>query len=153
MKISTYRCPKLTGLVGCEKQRLFSSCSSATPARPSAPGAEGLGTARFTKPLELQKRPRRRVCGRGCSSAPKPTTPTSQRRLTPLSKHTGPGSRLVSNMGHRSPHLRVLGAHFHRFYGHVLHAGQRAGRTPHAGQFSYFGPRSCLIAFVSEIHT
>jgi hypothetical protein len=58
--------------VGCEKQRLFSSCpplaAGATvdltqPPRacPSVPGAEGLGTARFTKPLELQKRPPRRV--------------------------------------------------------------------------------------------
>jgi hypothetical protein len=34
-------------------------------------------------------------------------------------------------MGHRSPHLRVLGAHFHHFKGHVHipQAGQRAGRT------------------------
>jgi hypothetical protein len=32
-------------------------------------------------------------------------------------------------MGHRSPHLRVLGAHFHHFKGHIPQAGQRAGRT------------------------
>jgi hypothetical protein len=32
-------------------------------------------------------------------------------------------------MGHRSLHLRVLGAHFHHFKGHILQAGQRAGRT------------------------
>jgi hypothetical protein len=32
-------------------------------------------------------------------------------------------------MGHRLPHLRVLGAHFHHFKGHILQAGQRAGRT------------------------
>jgi hypothetical protein len=35
----------------------------------------------------------------------------------------------VRNMGHRSPHLRVIGAHFHHFQGHIPQAGQRAGRT------------------------
>jgi hypothetical protein len=34
---------------------------------------------------------------------------------------------LVSNMGHRSPHLRALGAHFHHFKGHIPQAGQCAG--------------------------
>jgi hypothetical protein len=38
-------------------------------------------------------------------------------------------ARLVSNMGHCSPHFRALGAHFHHFKGHIPQAGQRAGRT------------------------
>jgi hypothetical protein len=35
---------------------------------------------------------------------------------------------MVSNMDHRSPHLRVLDAHFHHFLGHISQALQRAGR-------------------------
>jgi hypothetical protein len=32
-------------------------------------------------------------------------------------------------MGHQSPHLGVLGAHFYHFLGHIPQALQRAGRT------------------------
>jgi hypothetical protein len=32
-------------------------------------------------------------------------------------------------MGHRPPHLGVLGAHFYHLLGHVPQAPQRAGRT------------------------
>jgi hypothetical protein len=62
-------------------------------------------------------------------------------------------ARLVSNMVHRSPHLRVLGAHFHhppllRPYS----PGGAARGSSHTGQFSCFGPRSsCFIAFVLDI--
>jgi hypothetical protein len=39
-------------------------------------------------------------------------------------------ARLVGNiMGHRPPHLGVLGAHFYHFLGHIPQALQRAGRT------------------------
>jgi hypothetical protein len=40
----------------------------------------------------------------------------------------------VSNLNHRSPHLRVVGAHFHRFLGHISQALQRAGH-PAAANF------------------
>jgi hypothetical protein len=88
--------------------------------------------------------------GAGAAPPPKPTTPTSQ-RLIPPSKHTGPGS-FVSNMGHRSPHLRVLGAHFHHSPLLRPYSPGGAARGSHAtGQFSCFGPRSCFIAFVLDI--
>ena len=37
-------------------------------------------------------------------------------------------ARLVSNIDHRSPHLRVPGAHFHHVLGHISQALQCAGR-------------------------
>jgi hypothetical protein len=43
-------------------------------------------------------------------------------------------------MGHRPPHLGVLGAHFHHFLGHIPQAGQaRAGpaRVPHGPIFVF----------------
>jgi hypothetical protein len=86
----------------------------------------------------------RAACGRWCSSTPQTPHPDQPAAHTAFQTHW---ARLVSNMGHRSPHLRVLGAHFHHFKGHIPLAGQRAGRTSHTGQFSCFGPRrSCFIA-------
>jgi hypothetical protein len=60
--------------------------------------------------------------------------PASGQRLTPPSKHTGPGWWAIC-MGNRSPHLRVLGVRqvpifaTSNFQGHIPQAGQRAGRT------------------------
>ena len=100
----------------------------------------------------MEEAPHAPRVGAGAAPPPKPTAPTSHRLAhTAFQTHW---ARLVSNMGHRSPHLRVLGAHFHHFNnnkGHVLQAGQRAGRTRATGQFSCFGPRSCFIEPVSDI--
>ena len=83
----------------------------AIPARPSATVADGLDTARFTKALELKKRPTRRVWAL-VQLRPQTHHPDQPAAHTAFQTHW---ARLVSNMGHRSPHLRVLGAHFHHF--------------------------------------
>jgi hypothetical protein len=53
-------------------------------------------------------------------------------------------ARLVSNMGHRPPHLGVLGAHVYHYLGRIPQAGQRAGPT-RANFRVCFGPRSQLL--------
>jgi hypothetical protein len=53
-------------------------------------------------------------------------------------------------MNHRSPHLRVVDAHFHHFLGHISQPGAAAHGSP-SGQFSYFGPRSPLTASILDI--
>jgi hypothetical protein len=52
----------------------------------------------------------------------------------PLVDEDEPWSRVTpawrsAAMDHRSLHLRVIGAHSHRFKGHIPHAGQRGGPT------------------------
>jgi hypothetical protein len=49
-------------------------------------------------------------------------------------------------------HLRALGAHFHHFKGLIKAMFPMWGsvRVPH-GPISFFGPRSCFIAFVLDI--
>ena len=83
----------------------------AIPARPSATVADGLDTARFTKALESKKRPTRRVWAL-VQLHPQTHHPDQPTAHTAFQTHW---VRLVSNMGQRSPHLRVLGAHFHHF--------------------------------------
>jgi hypothetical protein len=78
---------------------------------PSAAAAEGLGTARFTKALEWKKRPTRRLWAL-VQLHPQTHHPDQPTAHTAFQTHW---ARLVSHMGHRSPHLRVLGAHFHHF--------------------------------------
>ena len=85
--------------------------NSAIPARPSATVADGLDTARFTKALESKKRPTRRLWAL-VQLHPQTHHPDQPTAHTAFQTHW---ARLVSNMGHRSPHLRVLGAHFHHF--------------------------------------
>ena len=51
--------------------------SAAIPATSSAPGAEGLGTARFPKALDLKKHPKRHDGSAGAAPCPKTTTPAS----------------------------------------------------------------------------
>jgi hypothetical protein len=132
------------------------------PVRPSGAAPEGLGAARFfntpaSRIAEARALPTRRVW--------------ALVQLRPQIHH--PGQRAsgshrlpntLSNMGHRSPHLRVLGAHFHHFQGHIPQAG-RAARAreshtdlavascfgPRSCQFSCFGPRSCFIIFALDI--
>jgi hypothetical protein len=66
-------------------------CGTAIPARPSATVADGLGLRVLLRHSNWRSAPpTRRVWALVQSSTPKPTTPTSQ-RLTPPSKHTGPG--------------------------------------------------------------
>jgi hypothetical protein len=75
------------------------------------------------------------VGGRWSSSAPKPTAPTSQ-RLTPPSKHTGPG-RLVSNMGYRdSDHTNTKRAHsgLKMRFGQAAATCAKASRQPVEGR-------------------
>jgi hypothetical protein len=83
----------------------------AIPARPSGAAPEGPGTARFTKPLEMKKRPTRRLWAL-VQLHPQTNNPDQPAAHTAFQTHW---ARLVSNMGHRSPHLRVLGAHFRHF--------------------------------------
>jgi hypothetical protein len=79
--------------------------------RPSGAAPEGLGTARFTKPLELKKRRSARCprVRRWCSSTPKTTAPASGQ----LAAHIALGvtwGGLVGDRGHRKGQLRVLGS-------------------------------------------
>jgi hypothetical protein len=134
-----------------------SGTSPATPARPSGAAPEGLGTARFSKALELKKRPTRRVWALvqlHPPPTPKPTTPTSQ-RLTPPSKHTGHWARLVRNMGHRSRTFARARCPFSPLLRPYSYSACRQGSArvvgSHTGQFSCFGPRSCFIAPVLGI--
>jgi hypothetical protein len=85
-----------------------SGLNSAIPA-----GAEGLGSARFTKPLELKKRrqlagaPAAREWRRWCSSTPQNHRPGQ------LAAHIALGitwGGLVGGRGHRKGQLRVLGS-------------------------------------------
>ena len=80
------------------------------PARPSGTVPEGLGTARFTKALELKKRRSARcprVGRRWCSSTPQNHRPGQ------LAAHIALGitwGGLVGDRGHRKGQLRVLGS-------------------------------------------
>jgi hypothetical protein len=73
-------------------------------------------------PEEVPKAPRRQ---RRCSSVPQNHHPGQLAAQTAFHTHW---ARLVGNMDHRSPHLRLLDAHFHHFLGHISQALQRAGR-------------------------
>jgi hypothetical protein len=71
---------------------------------------------------------------RWCSSIPQNHHPGQPAAHTAFYTHW---ARLVSNnMGHRSPHLRVLGAHFHHFSGHIPQAGHSA-RVAHGPIFAF----------------
>jgi len=51
--------------------------SAAIPVTSSAAAAEGLGTARFSPPLDLKKHPKRHDGSAGAAPCPKTTTPAS----------------------------------------------------------------------------
>jgi hypothetical protein len=100
-------------------------------------GAEGLGTARFNTPVELKKRPTRRVWAL-VQLRPLTHHPDQPAAHTAFQTHW---ARLVSNMGHRSPHLWAC----YRCPFSPLprqHPPGGAARGSHTGQFSCFGPRS-----------
>jgi hypothetical protein len=115
-------------------------------AYPSGPGPEaGLGTARFTKPLELTKRPTRRLWARVQLHPPNPPPrPTSGSHRFPntlgqVGEQYGPS--IVPFARARCPFSPLL---------RPISSGGTA-RGSHTGQFSCFGPRSCFIAFVLDI--
>jgi hypothetical protein len=89
----------LRRLVGCEKQRLFSSCpippGTVDLTQPSRPGLPAQCRAAWAPRVLLShsncRSAPRAACGRGCSSAPQTHHPDHSQRLTPPSKHTGPG--------------------------------------------------------------
>jgi hypothetical protein len=88
----------LRRLVGCKKQRLCPppppGSSGANPNTPRIASRHRVGRPGYrafflgTRMEEAPHAPP--VLGAGAAPPPKPTTPTSQ-RLTPPSKHTGPG--------------------------------------------------------------
>jgi hypothetical protein len=91
--------------------------SSAIPARPSAPGAEGLGTVRFSWALELKGRRSARCprvvarAGRAAAPPPKPPPrPAAGRLMLPWVSPHQRISGLVGGRGHRKGQLRVLGS-------------------------------------------
>jgi hypothetical protein len=61
---------------------------------------------------------------RWCSSVSQNHHPSQLAAQTAFHTHW---AKLVSNMNHRSPHLRVVDAQFHHFLGHISQALQRAG--------------------------
>jgi hypothetical protein len=65
-----------------------------------------------------------RLLQRWCSSVSQNHHPSQLAAQTAFHIHW---ARLVSNMNHRSPHLRVVDVHFHHFLGHISQALQRAG--------------------------
>jgi hypothetical protein len=86
-----------------------SGANLGTPARPSGPGPEGLGTARFTKALELKKR-RSARCPRVVALVHS-STPQNH-RPGQLAAHIALGitwGGVVGGRGHRKGQLRVLG--------------------------------------------
>jgi hypothetical protein len=86
--------------------------NSAIPAGPSATVAEGLGTARFTKPLELKKR-RSARCPRVAALVQRHPPKPPAARPGQLAAHIALGitwGGLVGDRGHRKGQLRVLGS-------------------------------------------
>jgi hypothetical protein len=148
----------LTGPVGCEKQRLCSSspsrgqggASSAIPARPSGPARPGRpGHRAFFLGTRIEEAPHAPPVGAG--AAPPPNPPP---RPAASGSHRLPNTlaRLVSNMGHRSPHLFARASARCPFLPLLRpYFPGGAARGSHAGQFACFGPRSCFIAFVLDI--
>jgi hypothetical protein len=119
--------------------------SSPIPARPSAPGAEGLGTARCPMPLELKKRPTRRVWALVQLHPPNPPPrPASGSHRVPnplgqVGEQYGPSiAPFARARCPFSPLLRPC-------------SPGGAARVSYTGQFSCFGPRSCFIAPVLDI--
>jgi hypothetical protein len=106
-------------IVDCGKAAAFlplpspgtSRRSSAIPARPSGAAPEGPATARFDTTVELKKRP---TCRLWALEQLRPQIHHPDQPAAHIAFQTH-WARFVSNMGHRSPHLRVLGAHFHHF--------------------------------------
>jgi hypothetical protein len=119
--------------------------SSAIPVRPSAPGAEGLGAARFTKALESKKRPTRRLWALVQLHPPNPPPrPASGSHRFPntlgqVGEQYGPSIAPFARA--RCPFLPLL---------RPCSPGG-AARGSHAGQFSCFRPHSCFIEFVLDI--
>jgi hypothetical protein len=115
----------LTGLVNCGKAVLallllalpgtvdVSIAQPPIPARPSATAAEGLGTwaPRIFLSSRIEEAPHTPRVGAGAAPPLKPH-PDQPAAYTAFQTHW---ARLVSNMGHRPPHLGVVGAHFHHF--------------------------------------
>jgi hypothetical protein len=111
----------------------------------SATGAEGLGTARFPKALEWKKRPTRRVwvLVQLHPPNPPPRPASGSHRLPNTLGQVGEqyGPSIAQFARARCPFSPLL-----RPY-----SPGGAARGSHTGQFSCFGPRSCFIAFVSDI--
>jgi hypothetical protein len=126
--------------------------SSATPARPSGAAPEGLpGYRAFFVGTRIEEAHHARRMWALVQLRPQTHHPDQPAAHTAFKTHC---ARLVSNMGHRSPHLRVLGAHVHHFQGHIPQAGQRAGRTRATGQFSCFVFRTSQLLHITRIgHT
>jgi hypothetical protein len=158
--------------VGCEKQRLFSSCPSRVQwSKPSHPGQafrrssapEGLGTARFSLLVSHSN---------GSNQPWKKRTPRPRRRLwalvqlhppNPPPRPASGSHRLPNKLGQVGeqyagpvvdrpimPHLRVLAVPIFTTFKAIFRR-RGSARVVHTGQFSCFGPRSCFIAFVLDI--
>jgi hypothetical protein len=65
----------------------------------------------------------------GAGAAPPPNPPPRPTSGSHRLLHTLGQAGGQYGMGHRSPHLGVLGSHFHHFRGQIPQAGQSAGRT------------------------
>jgi hypothetical protein len=107
--------------------------------------ADGLDTARFTKPLELKKRPTRRVWALVQLHPPNPPprpasgSPRLPNTLGQVGEQYGPS--IAPFERDRCPFSPLL-----RPY-----SPGGAARGSHTGQFSCFGPRSCFLAPVLDI--
>jgi hypothetical protein len=85
---------------------------------------------------------------RWCSSVSQNHHPNQLAAQTAFHTHW---SRLVGHMNHRSPHLRVVDAHFHHFLGDISQALQRHAGHPAANfHISDLAVRP-LTAFVLDI--
>ena len=119
--------------------------SAAIPATSSAGAAEGLGTARFSSPLDLKKHPNATTAAPVQLRAPKPPPrPASGSNCLPhtlgkAGEQYGPPVAPFARA--RCPFSPLFRSYF---------PGAAARGSP-SGQFSYFGPRSPLTAFVLDI--
>jgi hypothetical protein len=97
----------------------------------------------------MEEAPHAPRVGAGAAPPPKPTTPALGQPAARTAFQTH-WARLVSNMGHRSPHPFGRGR---CPFSPLLRPYSPGGavRGSHTGQFSCFGPRSCFIAHVLDI--
>jgi hypothetical protein len=133
-------------------------------APPPPPGSSG------ANPDTPRIASRRRVGRPGCPSfflgtriAEAPNAPRLQRWCSSVSQNHHPSqlaaqsafhihwTGLVSNINHRSPHLRLADAHFHHFLGHISQALQRAGYPAANFRISDLAARGPLTALALGI--
>jgi hypothetical protein len=124
--------------------------SSVSPARHSGAGPEGLGTGKraFFLASRIEEAPHAPRVGAGAAPSPNPPPRPASGSHRLLHTLDQAGEQYGPSI---APFARARCPAFPPLYRPYSPAGGAARGSAHTGQFSYFGPRSCFIAFALDI--